>query len=150
MHQGNNRQNIFESEEGMIRIKEDIAHALPKSDCHLHAYVIMSNHLHLLITPTDKGQLSRFMQTMANRYVRFFNATRKRTGTTWEGRFKSCLIDSENYLFTLYRYTEATMRGEVYGTSEFHHKISQLISRATRLAAHGGDRKSEGYRNQTD
>jgi len=219
MHRGNNRQDIFESEEDMTRIKEDIAYALSKSDCHLHAYVIMSNHLHLLITPADKGQLSRFMQTMANRYVRFFNATRNRTGTIWEGRFKSCLIDSENYFFTLYRYiemnpvkanmvkdvadypwssyrhnalgeedilitehklyqnlaessalraenyqkifdtlntsgqeqqiTEATMRGEVYGTSEFHHKISQLISRATRLAAHGGDRKSESYRNQT-
>ncbi len=219
MHRGNNKQNIFESEEDMTRIKEDIAHALSKSDCHLHAYVIMSNHLHLLITPADKVQLSRFMQTMANRYVRFFNATRKRTGTIWEGRFKSCLIDSENYLFTLYRYiemnpvkahmvkdiadypwssyrhnalgekdslitehelyqnlaessalrvenyqklfntvncsdleqqiTEATMRGEVYGTREFHHEISQLISRVTKLAAHGGDRKSESYKDQT-
>ena len=178
----------------------------------------MSNHLHLHITPADKVQLSKFMQTMANRYVRFYNATRNRTGTIWEGRFKSCLIDSENYLFTLYRYiemnpvkanmvkniadypwssyrhnalgeknslitehplyqglgentelraenyqkifdalntldqeqqiTEATMRGEVFGSSGFHHKISQLISRTTRLTAHGGDRKSESYRNQ--
>jgi len=103
---GNNRQDIFEKEEDMARIKEDIAYALSQSDCHLHAYVVMSNHLHLLIIPADKVQLSRFMQTMANRYVRFFNATRNRTGTTWEGRFKSCLIGSENYLFTLYRYIE--------------------------------------------
>jgi putative transposase len=44
--------------------------------------------------------------------------------------------------------TEATLRGEVYGTSGFHHKISQLISRSTKLAAHGGDRKSEAYRDQ--
>jgi putative transposase len=51
---------------------------------YLHAYVIMSNHLHLLITPTDNLQLSKFMQTMANRYVRFYNATRNRTGTIWE------------------------------------------------------------------
>ncbi len=218
MHRGNNRQDIFESEEDMIRIKEDIAHALSKSDCSLHAYVIMSNHLHLLITPADKVQLSKFMQTLANRYVRYYNATRNRTGTIWEGRFKSCLIDSENYLFTLYRYiemnpvkanmveniadypwssyqhnalgeknslitehplyqdlgkstelraknyqkifntlnnsdqeqqiTEATMRGEVFGSSGFHHKIRQLISRTTRLTTHGGDRKSESYRNQ--
>lgn len=218
MHRGNNRQDIFESEEDMIRIQEDIAHALSKSDCHLHAYVIMTNHLHLLITPAEKMQLSKFMQTMANRYVRYFNAARNRTGTIWEGRFKSCLVDSENYLFTLYRYiemnpvranmvtnitdypwssyrhnalgeknslvtrhklyqdlgessalqannyqkifdtlnsaeqeeqiTEATMRGEVYGASGFHHKISKLISRSTKLTAHGGDRKSENYRNQ--
>jgi len=58
MHRGNNKQNIFESEEDMTRIKEDIAHALSKSDCHLHAYVIMSNHLHLLITPADKCSLA--------------------------------------------------------------------------------------------
>ena len=81
MHRGNNRQDIFESEEDMARIKEDIAYALSKSDCQLHAYVIMTNHLHLLITPVDKLQLSKFMQTMANRYVRYFNTTRKRTGT---------------------------------------------------------------------
>ncbi len=104
MHRGNNRQDIFESEKDMNRIKEDIAEGLAKTDCRLHAYVIMTNHLHLLITPTDKDQLSKFMQTMANRYVRYFNASRHRTGTIWEGRFKSCLVDSESYLFTLYRY----------------------------------------------
>jgi len=217
MHRGNNRQDIFETEEDMVRITEDIAYALSKADCYLHSYVIMSNHLHLLISPFDKVQLSKFMQTMANRYVRYFNATRNRTGTIWEGRFKSCLVDSENYLFTLYRYIEmnpvragmvkniaeypwssygynglgegnslitehklyqdlgedsglraknyqkifetligtqqkqeitvATMRGEVYGSEEFHLKINKMISRPTKLTAHGGDRKSEKYRN---
>lgn len=218
MHRGNNRQDIFETEEDMLRITEDIAYALSKADCCLHSYVIMTNHLHLLISPFDKVQLSKFMQTMANRYVRYFNATRNRTGTIWEGRFKSCLVDSENYLFTLYRYiemnpvragivssiadypwssygynglgeenslitehklyqdlgedsevraknyqkifktlistqqeqeiTDATMRGEVYGSEGFHLEINKLISRATKLTAQGGDRKSEKYRNQ--
>ena len=101
MHRGNNRQDIFESENDMIRIKEDIEYALSKADCSLHAYVIMSNHLHLLITPKDKQQLAMFMQTMANRYVRYYNAIQQRTGTIWEGRFKSCLVYSGNYLFTL-------------------------------------------------
>ncbi len=54
IHRGNYKQNIFESEENMMRIKEDITQALLKSECYLHAYVIMSNHLHLLITPADK------------------------------------------------------------------------------------------------
>ena len=76
MHRGNNRQDIFESEEDMTWITEDIAHALSKSDFHLHAYVIMTNHLHLLITPADKMQLRKFTQTMANRYVRYFNTRR--------------------------------------------------------------------------
>ncbi len=106
MHRGNNRQDIFESEEDMARIIEDISLSLSKTECYLHAYVIMSNHLHLLITPKDKAQLSQFMQSMANRYVRYFNATRNRTGTIWEGRFKSSLVDSEHYLFTLYKYIE--------------------------------------------
>ena len=51
MHRGNNRQNIFENEEDMTRILSDIAESLHKADCHLHAYVIMTNHLHLLLTP---------------------------------------------------------------------------------------------------
>ncbi len=106
MHRGNNKQIIFESEEDMVRIKEDIAHALSKTGCALHAYVIMSNHLHLLITPQSKKDLATFMQTMANRYVRYFNAKYDRTGTIWEGRFKSCLVESELYLFVLYKYIE--------------------------------------------
>ena len=218
MHRGNDRQDIFKSEEDMIRIKEDIELSLVKSNCSLHAYVIMTNHLHLLITPEDKGQLALFMQSMANRYVRYFNAQHQRTGTIWEGRYKSCLVDSEHYLFSLYKYiemnpikagmvndiadypwssyrhnalgqedslitahqlftdlghdvesrcksyqqlfsqhnsaeeekkiTEATKRGEVYGSNGFHCKVGDLISRATRLGTHGGDRKSESYKDQ--
>ncbi|MFT7227743.1 MAG: putative transposase [Methylophilaceae bacterium] len=66
----------------------------------------MTNHLHLLVTPKDKEQLTVFMKSMANRYVRYFNAKNKRIGTIWEGRFKSCLVDSEHYLFALYKYIE--------------------------------------------
>ena len=62
MHRGNNRQDIFESEEDITRIKEDIEHSLLKSGCSLHAYVIMTNHLHLLVTPKDKEQLTVFMR----------------------------------------------------------------------------------------
>ena len=128
MHRGNNRQNIFESEEDMVRILNDIGESLVKADCHLHAYVIMTNHLHLLLTPKDKHELAVFMQSMTNRYVRYFNAGRKRTGTIWEGRFKSCLIDSDSYLFRLYNYIEmnpvkAEMVKEIheYPWSSYHH-----------------------------
>ena len=106
MHRGNNRQDIFESEEDMVRIKNDLAVSIEKSACSLHAYVIMTNHLHLLVTPKDKTELAKFMQSVANRYVRYFNAQHQRTGTIWEGRFKSCLVDSDQYLFRLYRYIE--------------------------------------------
>ena len=106
MHRGNNRQDIFKSEEDMHRIISDLMVSLEKTTCALHAYVIMSNHLHLLVTPKDKADLSKFMQSVANRYGRYFNAKYNRTGTIWEGRFKSCLVDSDKYLFTLYRYIE--------------------------------------------
>ena len=106
MHRGNNHQDIFESEEDILRIKDDIKESLLKSKCKLHAYVIMTNHIHLLLTPGDKEQLAIFMQSMANRYVRYFNTKHNRTGTIWEGRYKSCLVDSENYLFILHKYIE--------------------------------------------
>ena len=86
IHRGNNRQNIFESGDDMLRVKEDIELSLSKSNCYLHAYVIMTNHFHLLITPKTKEQLAKFMQSMAHRYVRYFNAKHQRTGTIWEGR----------------------------------------------------------------
>ena len=128
MHRGNNRQDIFENEEDMARILSDIKESLGKANCYLHAYVIMTNHLHLLVTPKDKDELTVFMQSMTNRYVRYFNAGRKRTGTIWEGRFKSCLVDSDNYLFTLYKYIEmnpvkAGMVEDIqeYPWSSYHH-----------------------------
>ena len=66
----------------------------------------MTNHVHLLCTPTSQEGISKLMQSLGRQYVRYFNNTYKRTGTLWEGRFKSCLVDSDNYLLTLYRYIE--------------------------------------------
>ena len=60
----------------MARIKDDFGVSMEKAACSLHAYVIMSNHLHFLVTPKDKAELAKFMQSVANRYVRYFNAQR--------------------------------------------------------------------------
>jgi len=122
------RQDIFENEADFTRLKEDITHSLLKTKCKLHAYVVMTNHFHLLLTPKDKNDLKVFMQSLSNRYVRYFNATRQRTGTIWEGRYKSCLVDSDNYLFTLYKYIEMNpikanivTKLEDYPWSSYHH-----------------------------
>ncbi|WP_289282077.1 MULTISPECIES: transposase [unclassified Methylophaga] len=155
MHRGNNRQDIFENEEDMARILSDIKESLSKADCHLHAYVIMTNHLHLLLTPKDKDELTVFMQSMTNRYVRYFNAGRKRTGTIWEGRFKSCLVDSDNYLFTLYKYIEmnplkAGMVEDLqeYRWSSYHHnalgKQDPLITEHPLYLELGNTKKERG------
>ena len=72
--------------------------------CRIHAYVLMTNHVHLLMTPDAKGAMALTMQSLGRRYVGYVNATYRRTGTLWEGRYKSCLVDSGRYLMTCYRY----------------------------------------------
>ncbi|GLQ88373.1 transposase [Dyella flagellata] len=72
----------------------------------MHAYVLMTNHVHMLITPSAKGALSRCMQALGRRYVTYFNKTYHRTGTLWEGWYKAGLVDNETYLLTCYRYIE--------------------------------------------
>ena len=72
----------------------------------VHAWVLMSNHVHLLCTPYEENAISKMMQSMGRMYVRYYNYTYQRSGTLWEGRFKSCLVESEQYLLELYRYIE--------------------------------------------
>ena len=74
--------------------------------CAIHAYVLMTNHVHLLVSARDSLGPSRMMQTIGRRYVRSVNIRRRRTGTLWEGRFKSSTIDSERYFLTCSRYIE--------------------------------------------
>jgi len=72
----------------------------------VHAWVLMTNHVHLLCTPQEEGAVSKMMQSIGRMYVRYYNYTYQRSGTLWEGRFKSSLIQSERYLLELYRYIE--------------------------------------------
>jgi len=74
--------------------------------CVLHAHVLMTNHVHLLLTLPTAGSVSCMMQKLGRQYVGQFDARHKRTGTLWEGRYKSCLVDSEAYVLSCYRYIE--------------------------------------------
>lgn len=74
--------------------------------CALHAYVLMTNHVHLLLTPVAASAPSRLMQAVGRRYVRYFNTRHRRSGTLWEGRFRSSVIESERHLFACARYIE--------------------------------------------
>ena len=71
--------------------------------CQVHAYVLMTNHVHLLLTPADAGAVAKVMQAVGRRYVRHVNDSTGRTGTLWEGRYKASLVDSERYLLACYR-----------------------------------------------
>ena len=79
---------------------------LPDSGCALHAYVLMTNHVHLLLTPGDDGAAAHLMKAVAQRHAQRFNKRLKRTGPLWEGRFKSSLVDSHGYALNCHRYIE--------------------------------------------
>ena len=106
IQRGNNREPCFLAEEDYRRYLEDLAESANKFQCEIHAYVLMTNHVHLLVTPfTDHG-ISQMMQALGRRYVYYMNKTYKRSGTLWEGRYKSCLVESDSYLLTCMRYIE--------------------------------------------
>lgn len=106
IQRGNNRQAIFVDKadyEELLRLLEEHA---KKAAVAVHAYVLMSNHVHLLATPeTDQG-IPQLMQAVGRRYVRYFNDRHGRTGTLWEGRYRSTLIQAERYLLACMVYID--------------------------------------------
>jgi len=86
--------------------REHLSLACAQYECALHAYVLMTNHIHLLITPPTAGALGRVMQSVGRRYVPYFNWIEGRKGGLFEGRFRASPIDTEQYLLTCYRYIE--------------------------------------------
>ncbi|CAH1385257.1 transposase [Candidatus Nitrotoga sp. M5] len=106
VHRGNNQQVCFDGAEDMNAYLDWLKEYSKKYSIDVHAWVLMSNHVHLLCTPQKEGAISRMMQSIGRMYVRYYNDTYQRSGTLWEGRFKSCLVQSERYLLELYRYIE--------------------------------------------
>lgn len=103
---GNNREPCFFAEDDYHRYLGDLREALDRNDCRLHAFVLMTNYVHLLLTPMSEHGVSHLMQDLGRKYVRYINHIYRRSGTLWEGRYKSSLIDSEAYLLTCMRYIE--------------------------------------------
>ncbi len=106
IQRGNNHQSCFYSKKDFAAYAHWLHEAADKNKVHIHAWVFMDNHVHLLATPNRVNAISKMMQSLGRQYVQYFNYTHKRSGTLWEGRYKSCLIDSENYLLACYRYIE--------------------------------------------
>ena len=106
VQRGNNRLPCFLDDQDRQRYLQCLRQALLRFGCQLHAYVLMSNHAHLLLTPKETGSLSRLMHTFSRNYVGLFNGRHGRTGTLWEGRYKACLVDSDRYFLACSRYIE--------------------------------------------
>jgi putative transposase len=106
IQRGNNRAACFVADGDRRLYLRCLSDAACRHRCAIHAYVLMSNHVHLLATPSAVGAIAAMMQDVGRRYVRLFNQIHDRSGTLWEGRYKSSLIDSESYLLTCHRYIE--------------------------------------------
>ena len=103
---GNNRSTLFRDDADRCIFLQFLEEALDACACDLHAYVLMSNHVHLLATGHVPGELSELMQGVGRRFARLMNIRWGRTGTLFEGRFRSSVVDSEAYLLTCMRYIE--------------------------------------------
>ena len=106
IQRGNNRDIIFADSDDYRFYLEKLNDACRRFGCVLHGYVLMTNHVHLMLTPSNETAIGKTMQSLGRYYVQYFNYRYQRTGTLWEGRYKSTLIDAEQYLLTCYRYIE--------------------------------------------
>lgn len=106
IQRGNNRQAIFASAADYQTMLELLDENARKFGVAIHAYVLMDNHFHLLATPQTADGLPQMMQAVGRRYVRYFNDSQKRSGTLWEGRYKSTLIQTERYLLACMAYID--------------------------------------------
>jgi putative transposase len=106
IQRGNNRSTCFFAEEDRRFYVFHLARMLPRAGCALHAYCLMDNHVHLLITAQETDGCARLMKGIGQLYSQYVNRTYGRCGNLWEGRFKSCLVQSEEYVLACYRYIE--------------------------------------------
>jgi putative transposase len=106
VQRGNNKQVSFFNDKDYVVYLDKLKLYSEKYGVAVHSYVLMTNHVHLLVTPETEQGVSQMMQALGRYYVRYINQTYGRTGTLWEGRYKSTLVDSDNYFLTVSRYIE--------------------------------------------
>jgi REP-associated tyrosine transposase len=117
IQRGNNREPCFYAEQDYWRYLHDLKEAATHNQAAIHAYVLMTNHVHMLVTPGQPYSITHMMQDLGRKYVRYINHTHQRTATLWEGRCKASLIDSETLPIDLYAiYRTQSSKGQ-YGES---------------------------------
>lgn len=129
IQQGNDLQAIFRDTADYIAFINWLRDASRQFKVAIHAYVLMTNHLHLLASPSDEQGLSRMMQWIGRQYVPYFNQKYQRTGTLWQGRYRATVIDAERYFMTCCCYIElnpvrshmVALAGDYLWSSYQHH-----------------------------
>jgi putative transposase len=107
VQRGVDRQDCFSEETDRVVYLSLLRELCEETRCAVHAYCLMTNHVHLLLTPAAPDGPSVLMRKVGQRYVPYFNRRYSRTGTLWEGRFKSCLVESARYVLGCHRYIES-------------------------------------------
>ena len=106
IQRGNNRSACFYTDGDYSLYLHHLKELSAKFGCAIHAYALMTNHVHLLLTPEKEDSVALLMKHLGQRYVQYVNRTYRRSGTLWEGRFRSCLTQAEDYVLACYRYIE--------------------------------------------
>jgi len=106
VQRGNNRNACFFSDGDRLAYLRLLLEYSRKAGCSVHAYCLMTNHVHLLVTPSEPDACGQLMKSVGQHYVEHVNRVHRRTGTLWEGRFKSSVVASTDYILTCYRYIE--------------------------------------------
>ena len=106
IQRGNNRQIIFAADADYQFFRDALVDAATKHGLAIHAYVWMTNHIHLLATPLFENSISKVFQSVGRKYVQYYNYTYKRSGTLWEGRYRATIVDTEQYFLKLMRYID--------------------------------------------
>ena len=107
IQRGNNRAACFRQDSDYLVYLAHLQQLAAKHECAMHAYCLMKNHVHLLLTPGTAEACAAFMRDLGQRYVQYFNRRHERSGTLWEGRFRSCIAESARYVLACYRYIES-------------------------------------------
>ena len=106
IRRGNNRRAIFASDADFQFFRDALVEAAGRFGLVIHAFVLMTNHLHLLATPFYADSISKTLQSVGRRYAQYFNAKHKRTGALWDGRYRSTVVDAKHYLLKLMNYID--------------------------------------------
>lgn len=137
VQRGNNRQAIFVDAQDREFLVELLGAQSRLLGVALHAYVLMDNHFHLIATPDSAQAMSLLMQSVGRRYVRYFNQRTQRTGTLWEGRYRSALVQPETYLLTCMAYVDLNpvraglaVTAADFPWSSYGHYAGQRVDRA--------------------
>lgn len=117
VHRGHNRDAVFHSTGDHQRYLQNLEELAEENRCAVHAYALMPNHVHILLTPADETATAMMMKRLAQDHAQFMNWKTRSVGAFWQGRFFSCPVDSDDYLFACYRYIELNaVRAGIVGT----------------------------------